>query len=270
MASGLGGKAVIVTGAARGIGLASARRYMRAGASVMMADMDEKKLEAEVESLGTQGFDGRALAFVGDLREKLSMTNLMAATLDAFEGIDVLVNASRLLVSGDPLNPDADRFEETMAQNVVANLRLSQIVSRRMIEMAEAEGLERGDRAIVNVSSIHAQRSLPELMGYAVSCAAIDQLTRALAIALAGDGIRVNAVAVGGFVGGALAEALGEIEDFQEAMTEVIPLGRIGDAREIAEATLFLGSPAASFITGQVLAVDGGRLLLDPLDTPVS
>lgn len=265
MANGLAGKSVIVTGAANGVGLAIARRFVRAGASVMMADISEAKLEAEVESIDAAGFDGRAQVFGGDLREKLSQTNLMAATLDAFEGIDVLVNAGRLLVAADPLDPEADHFEAVMATNVTATLRLTQIVARRMIELATAEGEDRGDRAIVNVSSIQARRTLPRLMAYSVSCAAIEALTRALATTLAGDGIRVNAIAVGGLLGRQMSEALGGIEDLDEAMTAAIPLGRPGDPADAAAAALLLGSPEASFVTGQVLTIDGGRLLLDPL-----
>src|SRR5688572_3912697 len=126
MAIGLATKSVIVTGAARGLGLAIARRFVRAGASVMLADLDEARLGREVETLAREGWDGRAQAFFGDLREKLSMTNLMAATMEAYEGIDVLVNASRWLLASDPLNPETDGLEAALAQNVVANLRLSQ------------------------------------------------------------------------------------------------------------------------------------------------
>ena len=142
MVNWLSGKAVIVTGAARGIGLAIARRFVRAGALVTMADIDEHLLEHEVEALAGEGDDGRALAFAGDLREKLSMTNLVAATIDAYDRIDVLVNAGRLLVASDPLDPEADRLEASLRQNVTANLRLSQIVARRMIELAEGEAPE--------------------------------------------------------------------------------------------------------------------------------
>ncbi|HVL22085.1 MAG TPA: SDR family oxidoreductase, partial [Amaricoccus sp.] len=144
-------------------------------------------------------------------------------------------------------------------------LRLSQIVARRMIELGASEPEGPVDRAIVNVSSVQAVRTSPALLAYSVSCAAVEQLTRTLALALAGHRVRVNALAVGGVPGRSLARALPGIADLNEAFTEVTPLGRVGDPADFAGAALFLASRAAGFVTGQVLAVDGGRTLVDPL-----
>lgn len=255
------GKSVIVTGAANGTGLAIARRFVRAGAAVVMADRDEKKLESEVDALTGEGHDGRAQAFFGDISEKLAMTNLMAQTFETQERLDVLVNAARILVATDSFEGEDDRFDEILAQNVTATFRLSRLAARRMI--GDEDG--RTDGAIINVSSVYARRSPPALLAYSVACAALDQLTRGLAVALAPRGIRVNAVAVGSIPGRSVAEALSGIEDLPRAFARATPFGRAGQPAEAAEAALFLAAPAASFITGEILTVDGGRALLDPL-----
>ncbi len=267
MSLSLDSKSVIVTGASAGVGLAIARKFAAEGARVMLTGTDEAQLEKEVDALTKSGADVNF--FCGDLREKLTIANLISATIDAFDGIDILVNASREVMASDPMDPDDTTFERLLQQNVIATLRLSQSVARKMIQLAgEPEGDRSGIGAIVNVTSIAARRTLPELMYYSVVSAALDQLTRSMAVALAGNGIRVNAIALGSVMSASLKSALKHSESLQETLTAVTPLGRIGEAEEAAEVAVFLASDSASFVTGQIVAVDGGRTMLDPMDQP--
>lgn len=258
------GRSIIVTGAASGIGLAIARRFVRGGASVLMTDVDEKRLEAEVAAIAEESFPGRCQAFVGDLREKLTMTNLVAATIDAYDGLDVLVNASRRVVPSDPLNPEADGLETMLTENVLGTMRLSQIVARRMIALGQEEEPEPADRVILNMSSVQAHHANPKLLAFSVGCAAVEQLTRGLAIALAPHRIRVNAISVGALPG-QIDEVMPGIDDLPGAVADVTPLGRAGRPEDFVSAALFLASPEASFVTGQIVCIDGGRNLVDPL-----
>ena len=262
MAGSIAGKTVIITGAANGVGLAITRRFYEAGANVLLADMDENKLAEELSQLSGQS--GKADAFAGDLREKLTVNNLLAATIDAFDRVDILVNASRQVMAGNPLG-DEDCFEQMMHQNVTVNMRLSQAVAKRMIHQAGKNG---GDDigSIVNLTSVASRQTQCDLTSYSVASAALDQLTRSLAVAFGPHGIRVNAVALGSVMSGSLQNALVLDDTLRDRVVDATPLGRIGEASEAAEAALFLASPCASFITGQVLAVDGGRSLLDRMD----
>ena len=271
MGIGLSGKSVIVTGAATGVGLAVAQRFAEAGAKVTMVDADEDLLESEAAAINETEPEGEAQTFHGSVEEKLCMTNLIATAIGSYDSIDVLVNANRMLYSAKPLESEAEKFEAILSENVIANFRLSRMVALRMMEIEEASDFETPpDRAIINLSSIQARRAVPELLAYSVSCAALDQLTRTMAGTLAPNGIRVNAIAVGGIPGQSMENALPGVDDISESMEKIIPLGRRGETRDAANAALFLASPAASFITGQVLGVDGGRLLYDPLAGQIS
>ncbi|MEL6584517.1 MAG: glucose 1-dehydrogenase [Pseudomonadota bacterium] len=266
MGLALAGKTAIVTGAAHGVGLAIARKFVDHGANVVMADIDDERLENEADALRRD--DGRVQAFSCDLREKLSVTNLLATTIDSYERVDILVNASRQVLSYDPLDPDQEVFDQLMEQNVKTALRVSQMCAKKMIKQAEGAPGSEPVGSIVNVTSIAARRTLPELLAYSVSCAALDQMTRSLAVALANHGVRVNAVALGGVMTAHLKEALKDRAELRDELAAVTPLGRIGEAGEAADAVLFLASEAASFVTGQILSVDGGRSNLDPINLP--
>ncbi|MBV2359925.1 SDR family oxidoreductase [Thalassococcus sp. CAU 1522] len=264
MSFSIEGKTAIVTGAANGIGLAIARHFSDMGANVMFADMDEDRLAKEC---GTED-DGNGMRyFAGDLRERLTLANLLSATLDAFDRVDILVNGSRQVVPSDPLDLDHDAVEQLLNQNLMTALRLSQLVAKRMIK--QAKGQEEGQAgAIINMSSIAARRSHPNLMGYSVACAALDQMTRSMAVALAPERIRVNAVAFGSVMSSSLRETLRDHRDYRGDIEKHTPLGRIAAPGEVAEAVQFLASEGAGFMTGQIITVDGGRTLLDPVAAP--
>lgn len=267
MSLSISGKSVIVTGAAHGIGNAIARHFLDRGANVMFADIDEAKLEAELGDAAAT--EGPARYFAGDLCQKLTVNNLCSATVDAFERIDILVNAARSFAPCDPLDPDEDVLDAMLRQNMKSSLRLSQMIARRMIAQADREGRREGEvGAIINISTLAASRSQPELLAYSIACAAQDQATRGLAVALAPHRIRVNGVSFASVMSASLQNALRDHGDWREAIAEGTPLGRIGAPNELAEAVQFLASDGAGFVTGQILTVDGGRGLLDAVRVP--
>jgi 7-alpha-hydroxysteroid dehydrogenase len=264
MSYSIEGKTAVVTGAANGVGLAIARHFADKGAQVMFADLDEAGLVAEC---GDGEKDDSIRYFVGDLRERLTMANLVSATLDAFDRIDILVNGSREMMTSDPLDLDDTSVERMLSQNMMTALRLSQMVAKRMIK--QAEGQQEGQAgAIVNLSSIAARRTHPSLLGYSISTAAMDQMTRGLAVALAPHRIRVNAVAFGSVMSESLKHTLRDNRTYREDIEGHTPLGRIAGPGEVAEAVQFLASDSAGFMTGQIITIDGGRTLVDPVTAP--
>jgi len=267
MSLAITGKTAIITGAAHGIGLAIARHFLDRGANVMCADIDEAKLTAE---WGEQAkAEGAVRLFSGDLCEKLTVANLLSATVDAFERIDILVNAARTFAPSDPLDPNDGVLEDMLRQNMKAGLRLSQLTAKRMIAQAEREGRTQGEiGSIVSVSSLAARRTQPEILAYSIATAAQDQAIRSLAVALAPHRIRVNGVAFASVMSASLQIALKENADWREAITEGTPLGRIAPPSELAETVQYLASSGAAFVTGQIVTVDGGRGLIDPIGVP--
>lgn len=264
MSFSIAGKTAIVTGSAYGIGLAIGRTFAAKGANVMFVDMDEKALVAE---LGEQPEEGNIRYFAGDLRERLTIANLISATLDSFDQIDILVNGARQVTLTDPLDPDDDAVNASLQQNLLPALRLSQVVARRMIKQSEGQ-TEGNAGTIVNLSSIAARRTQADLMAYSVATAALDQMTRSLAVALAPHRIRVNGLAFGSVMSASLLNVLKDNPEYRDRIEAFTPMGRIAAAAEVTEAAQFLASDASGFMTGQILTLDGGRTLLDPVAAP--
>ncbi|MCY4305745.1 MAG: SDR family oxidoreductase [Aestuariivita sp.] len=258
------GKTAIVTGAANGVGLAIGRHFIENGANVMFADMDEESLKKQFDN----GFEQDNARFhVGDLRERLTITNLLSATIDAFDQVDILINGARQIMPSDPLSSDDDSVISLLNQNVIPAFRLNQIVAKRMIK--QAENREEGQAgSIINLSSIAARRTHPKLLAYSVSSAALDQLTRSMAVVLAPNRIRVNAVAFGSVMSASLLSTLKENSGYRNDIIDHTPLNRIAGPSELVDTVQYLASESSGFITGQVLTVDGGRTLLDPVTAP--
>lgn len=265
MTFSISGKTAIVTGAANGVGLAIARHFVDAGANVVFADMNEERLHAEVGA-EAENEDGPIRFFVGDLRERLTIANLLSATIDAFDRVDILVNASRQVLESDPLDLDDTSIDQMLSQNLLASLRLSQLVAKRMIKQAANRPETEPAGTIVNLSSIAAERTHPRLLAFSISSAALNQMTSSLAVALARHRIRVNAVAIGSVMSASLKDRLRERADgLRTEIIDYTPLGRIAGPAEVAETVQFLASEGAGFMTGQVVTVDGGRVLVDPV-----
>lgn len=264
-------KTIIVTGAASGVGLAIAKHMYDKGANVVFVTGNDTGVEPDLDE-ATKNCD-RVRFFSGDLRQKLTIANLISTTIDAFDQIDVLINASRKWRISSPLDAKNDNVEELWNENVLTTLRLCQAIAKKMVAQAEKSSVDLNDDqpsigAILNLSSTASNLSHPDLLGYAMASAAIDQMSRSLAVALAKQKIRVNTLSFGSLLSASLNEALSENPDWREEIIKGTPAGRIASVDELVGAAQFLVSDASSFITGQTLVVDGGRSITDPVQAP--
>lgn len=249
-------KTAIVTGGAKGIGFACARRFLEQGAQVIIADVDEKTGNKAEKSLAELG----DVRFVHcDVGDRLSVRNLMAATLDSFNSLDVLVNNAGIIHSDDFLDISEEDFDRVMQVNLKGAFLCGQAAARQMVDQIE-EG--RAPGTIINMSSINAQVAIPSQVPYSISKGGVQQLTKVMALSLASRGIRVNAIGPGSIN----TDILAAVNNDPEAKNRILsrtPMGRIGEASEIASIVAFLASDDASYITGQTLYADGGRLALN-------
>jgi NAD(P)-dependent dehydrogenase (short-subunit alcohol dehydrogenase family) len=253
----LKGKVAIITGGGRGIGLACARRLADDGAKIVIADIDEEIGASGLEELKQLGAD--AIFVPCDVGDRLDVRNLITATMEAFGSIDILINNAGIIVAGSFLELEEEDFDRVLRVNLKGGFLVGQAVARQMVAQVEAGG-EPG--AIVNMSSVNAVFAIPNQVPYSVSKGGVNQLTRVMAQALASYGIRVNAIGPGSI----MTDMLATITTDKKARNMVLsrtPLGRIGEPSEIASVAAFLASNDASYITGQIIYPDGGRLGLN-------
>jgi len=258
-----GDRVVIITGGANGIGLSCARGFARKGAKVVIADIDsESGLEAQEEIVSN---GGAALFVHCDVGERLDIHNLIASTLEEFGRIDVLVNNAGIVGGGNFLELEEKDFDRVLNINLKGAFLTAQSVARQMVKQIEKEGrVSDSGRtyAIINITSVEAVVGTPQHVPYAVSKGALNQLTKVMALSLAPHGIHVNAIGPGNINTDILKARGGDAKGRKKILART-PLGRIGDPEEIGNIAVFLASPEASYVTGQTIYADGGRLALN-------
>ena len=250
-------KVAIITGAAHGIGYACTERYAEEGAKVVLADTDDDAGERAAEDLRNKGHEARFVRC--DVGERLDVSNLMAATVRAFGRVDVLVNSAGIVGETNYLELDEAEFDRVLRVNLKGSFMAGQMAAKQMIKQIE-EREEPG--AIINMSSVNAIFSMPDHLPYSISKAGVGSLTKGMALALAPYGIRVNAIGPGSI----MTDMLKAVATDKAAMDRLLsrtPLGRIGEPKEVAAIATFLASEDASYITGETIFADGGRLPLN-------
>jgi 7-alpha-hydroxysteroid dehydrogenase len=242
---GLGDQVAIVTGAGAGIGRGIALRFAEAGASVAVSDLKLDTAQAVADEIVAKG--GRAIGLACDVTKEVALAALVDATVAAFGKVTLLVNNAG---GGGPKPFDMPLgdFVWQYQLNVYSVFHLSQLCAPHMQRA--------GGGAIVNISSMSGENKNVRMTAYGSSKAAVNHLTRNMAFDLGPLGIRVNCIAPGAIKTAALASVLNP--DVEKAMLKHTPLGRLGEPSDIANAALYLCSPASSWVSGQVLTVSGG------------
>ena len=246
---GLEGRVALITGGAHGIGEACARRLVREGARVVILDV--------ADALGRQLAIELGADYIRcDVSDSVDVQAAVARAVERHGRIDILVNNAGIFKAADFLEVTEEDFDTVLGVNLKGSFLMGQAVARQMV----AQG---GGGAIVNMSSVNGVLTIPNIASYNVSKGGINQLTRVMALALADKGIRVNAVAPGTIATELAAKAVLTSEEARRRILSRTPMKRLGEPAEVADVVAWLASDAASYVTGEIVTVDGGRMTLN-------
>ncbi|KAG1671826.1 hypothetical protein FOA52_000203 [Chlamydomonas sp. UWO 241] len=254
----LQGRVALITGGAKGIGYACARSLAKHGAKVMLADADVAMALASAKQLTAEGHE--AAAVLCDVRVRSEVDAAVQAAVDAFGSLDIAV-ANAGIVRAVPFldMSDAD-FDAVIDVNLKGTFMTCQSAAREMVRQRAAG--DKKAKSIITMSSVNAVMAIPSIAGYNASKGGVNNLTRCMALALVEHGIRVNGIGPGSIATDVLAAVAGDAAKLNAVLSRT-PMGRIGEPDEIGNVAAFLASDDASYITGQIMYVDGGRLAMN-------
>ena len=245
----LNGKIAVVIGGTSGIGLAIAKGMAEAGADVIPTSRRQDQVDAAAKEIESRG--KRSLRVGSDVSDRGSLERVLEASIKAFGKVDILVNSAGRTKRAPTIDFTEEDWNNILDTNLTGTLRAAQVFGRHM--------LERKSGSIINIASLSTFVALYEVAAYSASKAAVASLTKSLAIEWGQRGVRVNAIAPGVFRTPLNEKLLDETERGREFLLRT-PMKRFGNVDELAGAAIFLASDAASFVNGEVLAVDGGFL----------
>ena len=246
-------KITVVTGAAAGIGLACAQRFAAEGAKVMLSDIDAERGAAAAEAIAETGAEARFVAC--DVGDKAQVDALIAAAVSAYGGLDCAIANAGIVHACDFLDLEEADFDRVIRVNLKGVFLTGQAAARQMA----AQG--RGG-TIINMSSVNAVMAIPAITPYVAAKGGVNQLTKVMSLSLVEHGIRVNAIGPGSIN----TEVFKSVNTDQAAMNKLLsrtPMGRVGEPDEVASVAVFLASEDSSYITGQTIYPDGGRMALN-------
>jgi len=253
---------VVITGAAAGIGFGCARRFAAEGAKVVLSDIDAEKGEAAAEQLRKDGAE--AVFIACDVGDKAEVEALIAGAVKAFGRIDCLVANAGIVKAADFLDFTEEDFDAVLRVNLKGVFLCGQAAARQMVQQGPrtGKGADGTCGSIVNMSSINGVVAIPTITPYCVAKGGVNQLTKVMSLALADKGVRVNGVGPGS-INTEMVRAVNSDPAAWARLMSRTPMGRLGEPEEMGNVAVFLASSDASYITGQTIYADGGRLGLN-------